>query len=137
MANNATLGGHVSIGDFAILGGMSAVHQFVRVGAHSIIGGGSIVVDDVVPYGNIIGERAGLAGLNIVGMKRKNFDRDTINALRNAFKRIFFDEDTTFENRVKEILEEYGSNDRVMEVVTFLNSDSSRSICMPKGKVVF
>ncbi len=134
MANNATLGGHVSVGDFAIIGGMSAVHQFVRIGTHSIIGGGSIVVEDVIPFGNVIGERAGLAGLNIVGMKRRNFDRETIKLLQNTFKRVFLDNDSTFENRTLDAEGKYGDNDKVKEIIEFLKSNNSRSICMPKER---
>src|SRR6185369_14225842 len=66
MANNATLGGHVLVDDFAIIGGLSAVHQFVRIGKHAIVGGMSGVENDVIPYGSVIGERASLAGLNLV-----------------------------------------------------------------------
>lgn len=134
MANNVTLAGHVSVADFAIIGGMSAVHQFVRIGAHSIIGGGGIVVEDVIPFGNVVGERAGLAGLNIVGMKRRNFDRETIKQLQTVFKRLFVDGDNTFESRVADVEKKYGSNDKVQEIVNFLKSDSSRSICMPKTR---
>ncbi|AIF82075.1 acyl-CoA dehydrogenase [endosymbiont of Acanthamoeba sp. UWC8] len=132
MANNVTLAGHVNVADFAIIGGMSAVHQFVRIGAHSIIGGGSIVVEDVIPFGNVVGERAGLAGLNIVGMKRRNFDRETIKQLQIAFKRLFVDNDNTFESRVNDVEENFGNNEKVKEIVQFLKADSSRSICMPK-----
>ncbi len=70
MANNATLAGHVEVGDCAILGGLSAVRQFVRIGSYAMIGGMSGVEHDVIPYGTVMGERAKLSGLNIVGMKR-------------------------------------------------------------------
>ena len=78
MANNATLGGHVAVGEWAILGGLSAVHQFVRIGPHAMIGGMSGVEQDVIPYGSVIGNRARLAGLNVVGLKRRGFSRDDI-----------------------------------------------------------
>ena len=70
-ANNATLAGHVSVGDDAIIGGLSAVHQFVRVGEGAIIGGMSGVTSDVIPYGSVIGNRAKLNGLNLIGLKEK------------------------------------------------------------------
>jgi UDP-N-acetylglucosamine acyltransferase len=92
MANNATLAGHVEIGAFAVLGGLSAVHQFVRIGMHAIVGGMSGVDKDVIPYGSVIGNRAKLGGLNIVGLKRRGFERETIHALRGAYRMIFHGE---------------------------------------------
>ena len=101
MANNATLGGHVTLGDYVIVGGLAAVHQFVRVGAHAIIGGLSAVVADVIPFGLAKGERAHLAGLNIVGLERRGFSRDDVRALRSAYRMLFAPEDT-FAERVEE-----------------------------------
>ena len=75
LANNATIAGHVQVGDFAILGGLSAVHQFVRIGAHSMIGGMSGIEQDLIPYGSAMGERARLRGLNLVGIKRRDYSR--------------------------------------------------------------
>ena len=71
LVNNATLGGHVKIGDFAIIGGLAAVHQFVRIGRHAMIGGCSGVENDVIPYGSVVGNRAHLSGLILVGLKRR------------------------------------------------------------------
>ena len=71
MANNAALGGHVSVGEWAILGGLSAIHQYVRIGRHAIVGGMSGVEHDVIPYGSVMGDRARLAGLNLVGPSHK------------------------------------------------------------------
>src|SRR5262249_7137869 len=82
LANNATLAGHVVVGDGVILGGLSAVHQFVRIGAYAFIGGMAAVEKDVIPYGMVMGERANLAGLNLVGLKRRNVARESIHALR-------------------------------------------------------
>ena len=78
LVNNVMLAGHCQIGDFAILGGGSALHQFVRVGAHAMIGGLAGVENDVIPYGMALGNRASLAGLNLVGMKRRAFAREAI-----------------------------------------------------------
>lgn len=136
IANNATLAGHVNIGDHTILGGMSAYHQFIRVGSYAIIGGGSMVAEDVIPFGNVKGDRAYLNGINIVGMRRRNFDRNTIGALREAFRRIFLDEDLTFERRVDEISKEYCKNDKVKEMIDFIKVDVNKPMCMPKGRVV-
>lgn len=132
MANNATLAGHVTVGDFAIIGGLAAVHQFVRIGAHSIIGGVTAVVSDVIPYGNVAGERGTLIGLNLVGLKRRNFDRETIISLRNAYQMIFESDETSIDNRIEAVKQQYNDNKVVMEVVDFLKTDTARSICIPK-----
>ena len=130
MANNATLGGHVSIDDFAVLGGMSAVHQFVRIGRHAMIGGMSGVENDVIPYGSVMGNRAYLSGLNIVGLKRRSFSRDVIHDLRKAY-RLLFAEEGTMAERLDDVAEEFSGVDPVMDIVEFIRSDSSRAICQP------
>ncbi|MEQ8227259.1 MAG: acyl-ACP--UDP-N-acetylglucosamine O-acyltransferase [Rhodospirillales bacterium] len=130
LVNNATLAGHVSIEEWAIVGGLSAVHQFVRIGRHAMIGGMSGVTQDVIPYGSITGNRAKLEGLNLVGLKRRSFDRDTIHALRQAYRLIFAQEGTMAE-RLDDVAELFGDNQPVMEIVEFIRSDSSRSICQP------
>ncbi len=132
MANNATLGGHVIVEDWAILGGLTAVHQFVRIGRHAIVGGMSGVEHDVIPYGSVMGDRARLAGLNLVGLRRRGFDRDTIHDLRRAFRLLFADEGTMAE-RLTDVAELFGDNEPVMDIVNFIQIDSERSICQPKG----
>jgi len=132
LANNATLAGHVSVGDFAIIGGLSAVHQFVRIGHHAMIGGMSGIESDIVPYASAAGERASLAGLNLVGLKRRKFDREEIHTLRNAY-RILFSTEGTLEERINDVTEQFGESETVMEIVTFIRSESSRSLCQPKN----
>ena len=132
MANNATIGGHVVIGDYAILGGLSAVHQFVRIGAHAMIGGMSGVENDVIPYSSVIGERAFLSGLNIIGLRRRRFSRDDIHTLRTAYRLFFADEGTMVE-RIADVAELFPDNEAVMDVVNFIQADSSRSVCQPKS----
>ncbi len=101
MANNATLAGHVVIGDCAVFGGLSAVHQFVRIGNHAMIGGVTGVERDVIPYGQVVGDRARLEGLNIVGMQRRGFSREQVQASRAAPIRLLFGNgDGTFADRV-------------------------------------
>lgn len=131
LVNNATLGGHVTIGDFAIIGGMSAVHQFARVGAHAMIGGMSGVENDVIPYGSVTGNRAHLSGLNLIGLKRRNFGREQIHDLRHAY-RLLFAQEGTMQERLEDVAESFGGNSLVMEIVEFMRGDSSRSICQPK-----
>ncbi|MCG8507714.1 MAG: acyl-ACP--UDP-N-acetylglucosamine O-acyltransferase [Rhodospirillales bacterium] len=130
MVNNATLGGHVEIGDWAILGGLSAAHQFVRIGKHAMIGGMSGVENDVIPYGSVMGNRARLSGLNIVGLRRRGFSRDVIHALRNAYRLLFADEGTMTE-RLSDVADMFADNEPVMEIVDFIQQDSSRAICQP------
>jgi UDP-N-acetylglucosamine acyltransferase len=133
LANNATLGGHVEVGDHSIIGGLAAVHQFVRIGQHSIIGGMSGVEHDVIPYGSVMGERANLAGLNLVGLKRRGFDRDTIHSLRNAYKMLFEEEEGTLVERTLKTREAYGNVNEVMQILAFVGDKGSRSLCVPKS----
>ena len=130
-ANNATLGGHVEVDDYAILGGLSAVHQFARVGRHAMVGGMSGVEGDVIPYGQVVGNRAHLSGLNIVGLKRRGFSREVIHDLRKAY-RLLFAEEGTMAERLVDVAEEFKDVVPVMEIVDFIHSDSSRAICQPK-----
>jgi UDP-N-acetylglucosamine acyltransferase len=132
LVNNATLGGHVVIEDYAILGGLSAVHQFVRIGRHAMIGGMSGVERDVIPYGVVIGDRARLTGLNIIGMQRRGFSRDDIQGLRSAYQ-FLFSENGTFNDRVVEAAERFGGISPVDDIIAFIRADSSRAICQPKG----
>lgn len=130
MANNATLAGHVTVGEFAVLGGLCAVHQFVRIGRHSMIGGMSGVENDIIPYGSVTGNRAHLSGLNIVGLKRRGFSRDDIHSLRNAYRLLFAPEGTLAE-RLAEVAVLFKDNEPVMEIVEFIQAESSRAICQP------
>jgi UDP-N-acetylglucosamine acyltransferase len=134
LVNNATLGGHVTIGDHAVIGGLSAVHQFVRIGKHAMVGGMTGVEFDVIPYGTVIGNRAHLAGLNLVGLKRRGFSRDDIHALRNAHKALFFGEGTMLE-RVERVAAQFSGCVPVEEVVEFIRADASRAICQPLPSV--
>jgi UDP-N-acetylglucosamine acyltransferase len=89
MSNAANLGGHIFVEDYAIIGGLSGIHQFTRIGAHSIIGGASAVTQDVPPFVMASGNHARLYGLNLVGLKRRGFSESTIAALKKAYKIIF------------------------------------------------
>lgn len=135
LANNATLAGHVEVGDHAVIGGLSAVHQFARIGKGAMIGGMSGVENDVIPYGLVMGERASLAGLNIVGMKRRNVAREDIHALRNFFKKVFSDKKSAFATRVDAAAKEFPSQ-IVQEVAGFVKTESARSFCQPKGGTI-
>jgi UDP-N-acetylglucosamine acyltransferase len=132
MANNATLAGHVVIDDYAILGGLCAIHQYVRIGRHAMIGGMSGVERDVIPYGQVMGDRARLCGLNIIGMQRRGFSREDIQGLRNAYQALF-SSDGTLSDRVSETAGRFGGIAPVDDIIGFIRADSSRAICQPKG----
>ncbi len=89
VANNVVMGGHVSIGDGAVIGGATALHQFVRIGRAAMVGGASGVEADVIPFGTVLGNRARLTGLNVVGLKRRGVDRAGLHRLRAAFRLLF------------------------------------------------
>ncbi|MDE0941750.1 MAG: acyl-ACP--UDP-N-acetylglucosamine O-acyltransferase [Alphaproteobacteria bacterium] len=131
LVNNVILGGHVEVHEHAILGGMSAVHQFVRIGRHAMVGGKSAVDADVIPYGSVLGNRANLMGLNIVGLKRRGFERDEIHGLRAAY-RLLFAQEGTMQERIVDVAAMFADHEQVMEIVAFIQADSSRALCQPK-----
>ncbi len=134
MAQAATLGGHVIIGDFAIIGGLAAVHQFGRIGPHVNIGGLAAVTKDVIPYGSAWGNHAHLEGLNLVGLKRRGFTRETVNDLRAAYRLLFADEGT-FQERVEDAARAFAGSREVMEIVDFIRADANRPLCLPARDV--
>jgi UDP-N-acetylglucosamine acyltransferase len=105
MANGATLGGHILVEDHAIIGALSAIHQFCRVGTHAIISGLTGVSQDIPPYVTAAGSRAKLYGLNMVGLRRFHFSEQTIRALKKAY-RIIFRSGLTLEKAVKTVEED-------------------------------
>jgi UDP-N-acetylglucosamine acyltransferase len=89
MANGATLAGHVRIDDYAILGGLCAVHQFTRVGCHVMVSGGSMVAQDIPPYTIAQGDRAKTVGINQIGLKRRDFSDEIVSDIKQAYKLVF------------------------------------------------
>ncbi|MEL6287036.1 MAG: acyl-ACP--UDP-N-acetylglucosamine O-acyltransferase, partial [Pseudomonadota bacterium] len=89
IASGAGLAGHVTFGHHVWVGGYSAFHQHTHVGAHAFIGGGAIVVGDVIPFGTVVGNRAALTGINVKGLLRRGFSRDRIRAMRRGYKTLF------------------------------------------------
>lgn len=132
LVNQATLGGHCVVEDFASVGGLSAVHQYVRIGAYAFIGGMSGVENDVIPFGMALGNRAHLAGLNIVGLKRRDFDREQIHTLRKAYRTLFSGEGTLLE-RLDDVEKMFPQDAPVQRVIQFIKADSSRSFCVPRN----
>ncbi|USQ93750.1 acyl-ACP--UDP-N-acetylglucosamine O-acyltransferase [Caulobacter sp. RL271] len=134
LAKGATLGGHVSVGDYVFMGGLAAAHQFSRIGRYSFIGGLAAVTKDVIPYGSVWGNHAHLEGLNLVGLKRRGFPRETINALRAAYRLMFADEGT-FQERLDDVAETHAAIPEVMEIVDFIRADANRPLCLPEREV--
>ena len=134
MANNATLGGHVIVEDHVIMGGLSAAHQNTRIGRHAFVGGMAGVNHDVIPFGNVWGNHAHLEGLNLVGLKRRGFSREAINALRAAY-RMLFAEEGTFQERLDDTTAAYARCPEVMEIIDFIRADSSRPLTTPQREI--
>jgi UDP-N-acetylglucosamine acyltransferase len=133
MANNATLAGHVTVGDFAVIGGLSAVHQFVRIGHNAVIGGMSGVDTDVIPFGRVKGERAFLAGLNLIGLERTGFSKDDIRTLQRAFKNLF-GEEGTMDQRIEALAKDYSDDELVMKIIEFARNKTRFPLCQPAKK---
>ncbi|HEX2833627.1 MAG TPA: acyl-ACP--UDP-N-acetylglucosamine O-acyltransferase [Thermoanaerobaculia bacterium] len=119
-ANNATLAGHVEVGDFSNVGAFSAVHQFCRVGDYAFIGGGSICTQDVLPYVKTVGNRPAKSyGINTIGLQRKGFDKETIEALQRAY-RILTRSKMLLAEALDKIESELGSSAEVRYFVEFV-----------------
>jgi UDP-N-acetylglucosamine acyltransferase len=132
LANYVGLAGHVTVEDYVIFGGTVVVHQFVRIGKHAFIGAQSMVDGDVIPYGMALGNRANLAGLNLVGLKRRTFDREAIHSLRAAYRMIFSSEGTLRE-RVDDAAQMFKGEPMVQDVVDFVAASNGRPLCMPRN----
>jgi UDP-N-acetylglucosamine acyltransferase len=127
VANNVVMGGHVQIGDFAVIGGSAALHQFVRIGRAAMVGGVSGVEGDVIPFGSVIGNRARLAGLNVIGLKRRGFDKVQVQRLRAAF-RVLYGPSGVFATRLAEMRAQYGADPLVAEILAFIDAPSHRGL---------
>lgn len=130
-ANNATLGGHVEVGDHVFLGGLCAVHQFVRIGEQAIIGGLAGVAFDVIPYASVVGHRGELAGLNRIGLRRRGVSTADIQKINKAYKDLFFGAGTLKE-RVETVARTYADDDKVMRIVEFIRGCKSRRLTTPR-----
>ena len=130
VSNGVQIGGAVTIGNHVVMGGLSAVHQHTRIGDHAFIGGMATVTTDVIPYGSVVGNMAHLAGLNVIGLKRRGFDKKDIRDLRAAY-RLLFAQEGTFAERLNDTSQIYASNAAVMNIVNFIREQDKRPICMP------
>jgi UDP-N-acetylglucosamine acyltransferase len=133
-ANGAVLGGHVSVGNHAFIGGNCAIHQHVRIGESVMLGGMSGVAADIIPFGFAWGPRATLVGLNVVGLKRRNFKRADMHRLRSAYKMLFIGADT-FAERFERASAEFSTDPLVGKVIAFIREGGKRPPMMPAGNV--
>ena len=129
-ANHATLGGQTEIGDRVFLGGLAAVHQFGRVGQGAIIGGLAAVTRDVIPYGSAWGNHARLHGLNLIGLKRKGYDKAAIRRLLAAYRDLF-EGGGTFAGRLVTVEADYADLPEIMEITAFVRAAGKRPLCLP------
>ena len=130
IANNVVMGGHVTIGDGAVIGGATALHQFVRIGRAAMVGGASGVEADVIPFGTVLGNRARLTGLNVVGLKRRGIDRAGLHRLRAAFKQLFVtgeDAGQVFAERLASA-RAMADDPLVAELIGFIDAPSRRGL---------
>ncbi len=127
IANNVVMGGHVTIGAGAVIGGSAALHQFVRIGRGAMVGGVSGVEADVIPFGSVLGNRARLMGLNVIGLRRRGVDRAGLLSLRAAVRRLF-GPDEVFSARLAEVRAAYVGDTLVAELLAFMDAPSKRGL---------
>lgn len=131
VVNSAAVAGHCVLEDDVIIGGLSGIHQWVRIGRGAIIGAVTMVTNDVIPFGLVQAPRGELDGLNLVGLKRRGVQRSDITALRAAFQMLAQGEGT-FQERARRLGDETDS-DYVQEIVAFITGESDRSFLTPGG----
>jgi UDP-N-acetylglucosamine acyltransferase len=130
-ANNVALGGHVVIGDYVFIGGQSAVHQFNWVGEGVMVGGVAGVTTDVIPFGYAMGPiPARLAGLNVVGMKRRGYSRADMHRIRQAYRMLFHGEGV-FAERLAKTESEFAGDPLVAKILDFIRAKRKRQLMMP------
>ncbi len=129
IANNVPLGGHVTIEDSVTIGGNSAVQQFTRIGRLAMIGGMTGVLNDVIPFGLSFGNRNYLKGINLIGLRRNNYENKVIIELNEAYKKIFLNKN--LHENINKINGEYKNNSLIKEITDFISKDKKRPICSP------
>ncbi|MDI2090076.1 acyl-ACP--UDP-N-acetylglucosamine O-acyltransferase [Commensalibacter oyaizuii] len=131
IVNNVVLGGHVHIDDDARIMGSAAIHQFVRIGRAALVGGVTGVESDVIPYGSVVGNRARLVGMHWVWLKRNGVKNTELHILRNVYRTLFPRDELSnnvFEDRLLIVKEKFGQNDRVQEIIKFIEQPSRRGL---------
>lgn len=133
MSNNATLAGHVEVQDHAIIGGLSAVHQFVRIGTHAFVGGMTGISQDLPPYMLAVGERAGLHGPNVVGLRRMGLTREAISAVKNVFKLLWLS-GTPRQEALEKAEQEYAAFPEALQIVYFVKESKRGTLSPIRGE---
>ena len=131
-ANCATLAGHCVVGDYVFMGGLAAAHQFTWVGAHAMISGLTGLRGDVIPFGRAYGEAGRLNGINTVGMQRRQFPRESIRAVREAYRMLFLGEGL-FATRVEAVEKALGADASVALILEFMRAPRKRPLCQARG----
>ncbi len=133
-ANSVALGGHVEIGDGVIFGGLAAVQQFCRVGKGAMIGGLTGVNRDVIPYAMAFGDHVELAGLNLIGLKRRGLSRETINAMRATFREVFYGKGGALATRARAARARFAGVAEVAEIVDFILAEAKQELCLARRR---
>ena len=126
-ANSATLGGHCEVGDFVFFGGLSAAHQFVRIGAQAMIAGCSGIRNDVIPYGLASGQFALLEGMNVVGMRRRGFTHTRLKLIREFYEELFHGVGQ-FAARLEKMRSSGSSDPAIVEILAFIDAGGKRPL---------
>ncbi|GAA0771224.1 acyl-ACP--UDP-N-acetylglucosamine O-acyltransferase [Roseibium denhamense] len=134
LSNNVMIAGHVTVGDHVIFGGGSAVIQFTRIGRNAFVGGMAGLENDLIPFGMVTGNRASLEGLNLVGLKRANFPREQIHALRAAYRELFESGEGTLRTRAEAIAAATDDQPLVKLVTDFILEKADGRYCTPRSE---
>lgn len=134
LSNNVMIAGHVDVGNNVIFGGGSAVIQFTRIGSHAFVGGLAGLENDLIPFGLVTGNRASLGGLNLVGLKRANFPREQIHALRAAYRELFESNEGTLRSRAEAVAAQNTDQPLVKTVTDFILEKDDRRFCTPRSE---
>jgi UDP-N-acetylglucosamine acyltransferase len=129
-ATSATLGGHSDVGDYVFMGGLSAVHQFGRVGSQVMVGALTGVRSDVIPFALASGQYATLAGLNLVGMKRRKFTRERLAVVRSFYQKLFHGPGV-FADRLQEVRHLADTDPAIAQILAFIDAGKHRELCQP------
>ena len=133
-ANSVALGGHSEVGDGVIFGGLSAVQQFCRVGKGAMVGGLTGINRDVIPYAMAFGDHAELAGLNLIGLKRRGLSREIIHGLRAAFRVIFYGRDGDIKSRAAEAKARWPDVTEIAEIADFILAPAKQKLCTARRR---
>ena len=123
LANGVQLGGHVTIDNYSIIGGMTPVHQFCKIGMHSFVGGGLRVVQDIPPYIIANGEPLKFSGINILGLRRRKFSSDERDNIKKAY-RLIYNSNYNISQAVEKIKNTFNMNDSIQDILDFINSST-------------